>query len=485
MKKIIFLLILILTFQAGKSQNLSDAFRLSNTQINGTARSSGIGNAMGSLGGDLTSLSINPAGIGVFLNNEITVTPSFNFNNSKAIFNQTFKDNSYQLDLNNIGIVFTTGKNNYKKFNFGVSLNKLSNLDQAYYFKNEQSPISFIDDMVYSANYNNLSNNYLNQDITKLNINDWPTKLGWDTYLFDPALDNYGNEIDKRYVAILYQEEKVNQRKSFQNFGETNEVAISGGFNYFHKFYIGVTLGINNTNFNSISRYYENFGDNSFVFTDNYTLNGEGYNLKLGTIYKLTNSFRLGLAFHSPTYYSLNQYNVYSIESFLLNNHYSEGINDYNYNFYTPFKVILSGSLVGKNALISADMELVDYSTMKFKSSYDDLSDLNFLIKDNFKNTLNLRIGGELKASRNLTLRGGYELYENPYRTYNNYEPILTDDISIINYGIGYNTGNFFTDVTYRQIKSKYILNEIQPNFQDINLNNINNKIMFTFGFKF
>jgi long-subunit fatty acid transport protein len=47
---------------------------------------------------------------------------------------------------------------------------------------------------------------------------------------------------------------------------------------------------------------------------------------------------------------------------------------------------------------------------------------LNFLIKDNFKNTLNLRIGGELKASRNLTLRGGYELYENPYRTYNNYE---------------------------------------------------------------
>ena len=58
-----FLSIALLLQYFATAQNMVDALRYSSTQINGTARSGGMGNAFGSLGGDFTSVSINPAGL--------------------------------------------------------------------------------------------------------------------------------------------------------------------------------------------------------------------------------------------------------------------------------------------------------------------------------------------------------------------------------------------------------------------------------------
>ena len=53
---------LLLTYSASSvfAQDETDALRFSYLQPQGTARSMGIGGALGALGGDFTSLSINP-----------------------------------------------------------------------------------------------------------------------------------------------------------------------------------------------------------------------------------------------------------------------------------------------------------------------------------------------------------------------------------------------------------------------------------------
>ena len=67
---------LILPFLSS-AQDLADALRYSWFQVNGTARAGAMGNAFGALGGDFTSVSINPAGIGLYRSGELALTPGF------------------------------------------------------------------------------------------------------------------------------------------------------------------------------------------------------------------------------------------------------------------------------------------------------------------------------------------------------------------------------------------------------------------------
>ena len=76
MKKIVLSVMLTLAVIAGAfAQNDLDAFRFSQTNWEGTARFMGAGGAFGAIGGDFSSLSTNPAGIGVFKKTEFSLTP--------------------------------------------------------------------------------------------------------------------------------------------------------------------------------------------------------------------------------------------------------------------------------------------------------------------------------------------------------------------------------------------------------------------------
>ena len=71
MKKYIFLSALGLTATMTQSQELSDALLYSQDNLNGTARFRAMGGAFGALGGDLSSLNVNPAGSAIFVNNQL------------------------------------------------------------------------------------------------------------------------------------------------------------------------------------------------------------------------------------------------------------------------------------------------------------------------------------------------------------------------------------------------------------------------------
>ncbi|HRO43603.1 MAG TPA: hypothetical protein PL009_12270, partial [Flavipsychrobacter sp.] len=114
------------------AQDETDALRYSFLSPQGTARSMGFGNALGSVGGDFASLSVNPAGIGIYRRGEMMLTPAFRFGSTDARYlNTTLDDSRTAFNFNNLGIVFTHAekgrrydKANWKTVSFGIGVNR-------------------------------------------------------------------------------------------------------------------------------------------------------------------------------------------------------------------------------------------------------------------------------------------------------------------------------------------------------------------------
>ena len=78
MKKIIIVSALVLLWTAGaNAQTAYDAAKLVSKDLNGTARFVGMGGAMGALGGDISTMGTNPAGIGIYRSNDVMVSFGF------------------------------------------------------------------------------------------------------------------------------------------------------------------------------------------------------------------------------------------------------------------------------------------------------------------------------------------------------------------------------------------------------------------------
>lgn len=491
----LFTIVMLLPFLI-QAQYLSDAFRFSNFQIQGTARSAGMGNAMGALGGDFTSLSINPAGSGLYRSGEFVITPVFNLNKTELTMGgNKFSDNHSYFTLSNIGVVGQLGgslnNTGLISVNYGFGLNRLADFNGTAFANNNGSPVSFLDDIANWATGEQLNQAYLEQDFNQVEYRDWPAKLAWDTYLMDPARDNQGNEIDNQYVAVLNENELVNQRKSYSVEGGINEYVLNLGMNFNHMLYLGATVGIHDISYRRVSLYDEQFQNSgSFAYTDNYTVDGQGYNIKIGAIYRPVNALRLGIAFHSPTYYRINEESMLKMNSSLDKNYSAFGVNSYNYDFYNPTKIIASAALVfNKVGLISGDIEYQNYSNVRFRKGGDGtegFSDLNHAVDQEFKDVVNFRIGGEAKLTDQFTFRVGGEFYGNPYRRNNlDGDSFLREGIPVVSAGLGYAANNFSINAAYRNAWTGTSESNDQPNFYQLTQDNKRQQLMLTLGFRF
>jgi hypothetical protein len=134
------------------------------------------------------------------------------------------------------------------------------------------------------------------------------------------------------------------------------------------------------------------------------------------------------------------------------------------YNLTTPLRLILSGSyLFGANAenvqnqhgFISADIEYVNYKGMSFHDvnnnadAQDYYNSLNTVIDNLYKNSINARLGGEMKFNTFMVRLGG-AYYGNPYQN-------ETSDVVKVAGGIGYRNRGVFLDLTYVYSMSKDI----------------------------
>ncbi len=487
--------ILLLLPGFGIAQNFTDAFHMSFNQIQGTARSAGMGNAFGALGGDFTSLSINPAGSAVYQSGEFEFTPGYYINNSEmSIGGSNYLDNKQKFSLNNLGIVGSLKTNGSEagivNISYGFGYNSLANFNNSAFANVSQSGVSWLDNITAYANNEALSNGYLDQSIGKVQYRDWTTKLAWDNYLINPVKDNQGNIIDGQYESLLYPNEKVDQRKTFMQSGRIDEYVFNLGLNFNYKFYLGGTLGLQDLSYRNNTTYEELLSDNdSYQYMDNYFMEGTGLNFKIGAIYKPIQNLRLGLAFHTPTFYSIKDESRLTMKSQLAQDYNSEGYSQYDYNFNTPLKVVMSGAIVfNKQGLISLDAEYMDYSTMRFRrggDGSDNFNDLNSGMGDHFKSVVNLRMGGEYKFTNNFAVRAGYELYGNPFKSTLDAQSTLTDNASVISGGFGYSVDNFSVNVAYTNALSKMSVGNVQPNYNQVDRKNTDQNVLLTLGFRF
>ncbi|RYE20185.1 MAG: hypothetical protein EOP45_11475 [Sphingobacteriaceae bacterium] len=363
--------------QVSYAQYSGDAFRFSQAQSGTTSRIKAIGGTSTAVGGDLSSISTNPAGIGFFTKSELSVTPEFNNANVQAnYFGQTTNATKNQLNLNNASVVFynrlstARGRDKTKgwlSFNLGASYNRTNNFYQTenYAGRNTSSSIA----NYYAQEANREIGYYKNFAPNDNTLQAW----AYNQYLIDPnaTLDHFTSSVTSA----------TNQARSTVTTGGQSELSLAGGANYSNKLYIGFGVGITSLRYNRTSTFSETgsagillnnsttpvaAGYNSVYYQDQATI-GTGFNAKIGFIYKPVEAVRIGATFTTPTWNTISDSYVeglqtnYPTYSSSFSNGSNAGDYDLTYNLRTPLKA--SGGVavfIGKYGFISGDVEYVD-----------------------------------------------------------------------------------------------------------------------------
>lgn len=440
--------IFCLFISSGLAQNEEDVLRYSNTQLIGSARYIGLGGAYGAIGADFSSLSSNPAGIGLYKRSEISITPLIYFGNVQSRYSgQTHDGSKNNFALGNSGFVlnFPTSQklssNPFRNFQMGFGVNRLKDFNNNIFIQGLNSDNSLLDAFLsYAGNRNPES------------LNAFDTRLAFDTFLIDTipgmSIPTYVNAYS--YIGGFT---SSLQRKSIETYGSINEWVLSGGTNINDQFYFGFTFGFPQIRYFQTSVYNEvnqttPLKDlDQFNYIEDLETKGSGFNLKVGTIVRPLEWLRVGAAYHSPTWYT----NLDDSWSTRMNAFYENGdyftanspIGDFTYDITTPSKFIGSlAILFGNMGLISADYEYVDFSKGRLEPTFD-FSFANQVIKDNFAAGNNLRIGTEWRAGIML-LRGGYANYGSPFKT-----GVNDGQLQTFSAGFGYRSRDYFIDAAF------------------------------------
>lgn len=493
MKKFILILSAVLSVSTAVSaQNVDDALRYSQLFYGGTARFTSMGGAFTALGGDISSLSQNPAGLGVFRSSEMTITPQLIYANTTASFYGITTEYLNDFNLNQGGIVTNLLKNSNStgliNLNFGYSFNKTNDLNQSIIIQGNNPSSSMAD---YWAG---ISNGTFYKDLSGaegIAYDAWviDTLTGRGASSYGTVYSNYGDNPPSVYGQ--------NMRRLVYNDGYTGEHAISMGGNYSNKVYFGVTMGISQLRYVSHYEHLESTSENlpsqfkNFTYTDHYENAGTGYTIKLGAIFRPVETVRIGIAFHSPTWYHISEYFTENITSGFSGGDHYDYSNDplrYEYALNTPYRLLGGIAFqIKKIGLISADYEFADYSKARFSQTGDgyNYSEKNQNIEKSLKATNNFRLGGELRLNK-LYLRSGYAYYGKAYKPG---EANADMDYNSFSFGTGFREQNLSIDFGYTNLRysQKYFLYPLDNSFEQAvaNISTTKNMFTLTFGYKF
>lgn len=475
-----------------------DMYNLTHTTHNyGTARSMAMGNAFTALGADMISASLNPAGIGMYVNSDVSFSPMMQFTKSHTPgtdpFNSNdFKDHSERFGMSSAGGVFTAyrGAGALTNFNFGFVYNRIADFNQNIKYASWGNPSN-----------DSMANLFCTLSNVDGLITDADGKMSWgnDPYYWGPVLA-YKNGLTNKddqgwYIDRIGPDAEIDQYTSLETRGSIGEYDFSFGFNFVDKFYLGFTLGIQDINYKRNVFYgedyvyadgnYPNGNDMPYQLTYmNYAqttrISGSGVNFKLGFVWRPATWLRIGAAYHTPTAYRL------SLEYFgdMWSETYSAGSNPDGYDIdnsgymwdyvespvqedkgknrwkiNSPSRVMVGAAVtVAQRLIISADYELSFINKAKLKGSPIQGLDYVGTMSEMFKNSNTVRLGAELRLLPALDLRAGYiwsgsslrypdEIYSRP----------LIDTKQYVTAGIGFRLSNTtYLDLAYQYNANKY-----------------------------
>jgi hypothetical protein len=491
MKKLFLVIILNVSFLSiAQEMTTSDALRYAVDNMNGTARFRGMGGAFGAVGGDLSAIGINPAGSLFFSNNFASASISnYNTNNNANYFGTKNKENYSTLDLNQIGAVLVfndnSGSSDWNKISIALNYDNTNNFDNRL-FTAGINP------------YNSISQYFVNQAnfVANTQFNDYQYEMAYETYIINPHPTTPNQFVSNVSPGGNYYQDFYSTSN-----GYNGKITANVASSYKNKLFLGLNLNAHFTDYVVTTSLYENNNNplnpntqpttSNIVFDNQLSTYGSGFSFNLGAIYKVTNSFRLGASYESPTWYNLNDELVQDLYTYDNVNVPSGDESRYfgspififpTYRLRTPSKITGSATYIfNKKGLISIDLATKDYSNIQFKNTnQNDFRDLNSQMSSEMKNAYEIRIGGEYKIKQ-WSIRGGYRFEESPYVV-----DTAMGDLTGYSAGLGYNFGENRLDLSYSNTHRNYNQSLISSGMTDpTRIRNVQDNITLTYSINF
>lgn len=479
---------------------------------------------MSALGGDISTMSTNPAGIGLYRSSDVAFTMGWFNPSSKATFQGESHDTKLsKFSFDQIGFVYSSKLGNrttVRFLNFGFNYRKVNNLNANF----EMGGVM--------PGGESFSQN--------IGANLWDAGNTADD--FNKVLDGPGDPFNNQnysWLGILagqtgyvagdrivddpqqWQDEFASWGADYTGFRSENRGGIDAydfnlALNIKDRVYLGLTVGVYDVDFDRYSCFYENLynaditNETPTMRLENwYRLEGSGIDAKLGIIFRPLeySPLRIGLAVHTPVWYNLSDTFEASMTMLGLeqqNCQSGTGLVDwYDYNLRTPWKFNLSAAYTfGQDIALNAEYEYADYSSSKF-SDVDgwDLDYSNQTVKEDLKSVHNFRIGMEARVFDDISLRLGYNYasalydkaafkYDDPVGTQTDVDFMNNFDTHNLSLGLGFRFGGFYADMAYVYTHQKaefhpysnLILSEPDPT---ANVTHSNNRAVLTLGYRF
>lgn len=477
----------------------SSILSLSQRESVGTARSMGMGGAFTSLGADMASFGYNPAGFGMYQRNEISVSLGLGVAAAKN-YNayNTGNNNATRVAINNIGASFkiyeSTGK--LTAINFAFGYNKVADYNYDMIYGGPATVSSLADAFADIANGGRLDinadnkitdpNGYYDYD---MNPYYWGAVMGYKAGLINMGTNGwYPDEIGNGASMAQY--------TNLKSRGSAGEFSFAFGFNIDNIVYLGASLDIQSISrkqtiyYNEYISYAEDKVPNStdfpyllqdFEFGQSMQVNGSGVGAKFGIVVRPVKGLRIGLAVHTPTYYSMTYGYAGALSSVAL----STGSNPYDWEvingrvyadeatpvlqdggrnrwkFTTPTRLLAGISYaIGPYAIISADYQYDAYRSLKLNYAPTDTGYTNNDFRNSLKGVHSIRAGIEAKPMPWLALRvgGGYntKVLAEEYNFVAFSEPIA-DTSWFVSTGVGFRLGKVTSiDLAYQYRNTRY-----------------------------
>jgi len=460
-----------------KAQDASDfsgtVLRLSNTFPGGSARVRGIGGAQTALGGDISSASSNPAGLGFFNRSEFSLTPNFNFVSANTDYlDGSTRDEKLNFNFANLGVVLNYTKGDivdskWRGGNFGVSINRIADFHSDITYEGSYGgPFDFTQSAIDGTFVDNAGNVSFADDFAELAFETGRDDFFGLTEVFEDAdnpgeffvdrnyyaVDSDGNlltDVDGNFIpAFTTPEFPTFQREEVRTSGASYQTSLAYGGNYDDKLYFGASVGIVTTSMEIERSFTEEPTEadlTRLTLADIADLTGIGINATFGLIGRPVAPLLIGVSYTTPTVHSFELIQDRTLTTeFIGNDLFTETISytPFEYSVRTPSR--LNAGLTyffGKNGFVTADMERVDYGGGFLSNPSENFSfTADNDIINRFEAVYNIRTGVEFRFDK-FRLRGGYAQLADP--TDND----LDESQSNITLGGGIRTKNYFVDL--------------------------------------
>ena len=459
------------------------------THTFGTARAAAMAGAMTSLGGDMSTLTINPAGLGMYRVSESTITPMIGVVNSSTDAHPIRQDGNTttRFSMSNFGVVFKAyeGKGKVIAVNVGVAYNRVADLNysSSFYRSGNQSSIAGVfarqlqQSGMVSDKFYDSSDHF---DWGRIDPKYWGAALGYRCGL---VYDKDANGAQSSWAPDMYGiNPSVDQYTTIESQGSIGEYALSAGMNIDNKLYIGATVGMQSLYQRRKVYYGEEYHyavENRpsgyelryFNYNQSAIVDGAGVNLKLGVTYRPINALRLAVAFHTPTYYSLDFTYQAAMDSRVQDNAtgktvtpdpeamtdvwYDNGPNSW--DFSSPARLLFGASyMFGNKAIISVDYERDWYNSIRTQQTPVGEGAYNEFCRQYFKGSNTVRVGAEYKPIPIVALRAGYGFNGSMLKDKSIvFSSPVTYESHYATAGVGVSWGYMFIDLAYQYVAAR------------------------------